>query len=118
MLQCILSIPLCSFCSFNYYNNNCYYQPNRTGSPIAHPDYANYAAWQAAGYDANSIQTDPELTNYVPSTTSPTKGVAEDLGTDFETGLNSATDWGEGTSLPSVVKEDQGVDWNMGAYVS
>ena len=72
----------------------------------------------AAGYDASTILTDPELTDYIPDVGSPAIGAGETLAVAYDDGLDATTDWGDTDTVPTVVTKQQTVPWDIGAYVS
>jgi hypothetical protein len=76
--------------------------------------YATLALAQAAGWMADSVDTDPLLANMIPAT--PITG-AEDLGDDYDDGLDVASTFGSATTLPSIVTKQQPATWQMGAYI-
>lgn len=73
----------------------------------------SFAAWNGLGFDLNSINTDPQLTNLIPA--SLIEGV--DLGETYNDGLDVATTWGSLTSIPVITTKQQAATWQMGAYV-
>lgn len=75
------------------------------------------AAWNTKGYDANSLNADPELTNLIPDAGSPAIGAGETLDAAYDDGLDSSTDWGDENTVPSIVTKQQTGDWDIGAYV-
>ena len=44
-------------------------------------------------------------------------GAGEDLGTDYDDGLEKSTTWGSLLAVPVVVTKQQGAAWDCGAYV-
>lgn len=75
-------------------------------------DYS-FAQWQAAGFDEHSTNEDPQLTAMIPA--APIIG--DDLGEDYDDGLDTSTDWGSDTAVPIVVTKQQGATWDCGAYI-
>jgi hypothetical protein len=77
-----------------------------------------WTEWQALGFDANGLDSDPLLTNGIPASNSPALGAGENLGNDYRLGLDSTTDWGDEDAIPDVVTRHQGNDWDCGAFVN
>lgn len=79
-----------------------------------------FAEMQSAGFETNSLNDqDPLLdANYIPQSGSPAieGGIALDAA--YDDGLDSSTNWGGDSSLPSVVTKQQTGSWDIGAYVS
>jgi len=74
------------------------YSKSTTGSS----SFKNFAQWQALGYDAHGLSSNPSLdANYVPQTGSPAIGVGVDLSAYFTTDMN-------GTTRPAL--------WAIGAF--
>lgn len=99
-------------------NYNLYYLPNSASKIINHADYATYELWLAAGYDADTLITDPLLTDYIPQTGSPSIGAGGTLDAAYDDGLDASTNWGNATTVPAVVTKQQGISWDIGAYIS
>lgn len=95
-------------------NYNCFYFLNKLSS-IAGIDI-NLIQWNILGFDLNSINSDPLLTNFIPSAISPAKQTGQNLGIPFNNVLNPITNWGNDPDLPNVVTELQGAFYDMGAY--
>lgn len=93
-------------------NNNVVYTQNVLVNGVTYPTLAE---WQAAGFDTNSQFTNPNLTPELWPTSPITIG--ENLGTDYDDGLDITTNWGSATQVPSVVTKQQSVPWQVGAYV-
>lgn len=64
--------------------------------------FRSFSQWQDLGYDLDSVDSDPYLTDYIPSPISPAVGVAEDLSAYFN------TDYAWNIRLPP---------WDIGAYM-
>jgi len=80
----------------------------------------DFTTWQAAGFDANSLnQNTPffDLATWKMWLATPVKSGA-DLDAMFETLLDISTDWGSSTSFPNIVTKEQGASKNIGAYVN
>lgn len=99
---------------------NCLYRPN--GGNYAHYNgvgYTSLATWQVVGFDANSIDSDPLLTNpsleeFYPTSSSPVSGVADDLGSTYEDVLSINNVFGVD---PAVTETQVSAAWDIGAYV-
>lgn len=76
-------------------------------------NYTTLTLAQAAGWLADSVDTDPTLTNLIPAT--PITGT--DLGSEYDDGLDVSTVWGNGSLIPHVVTKQQPAAWQMGAYI-
>jgi hypothetical protein len=77
------------------------------------------AEWQAAGFGANSSESNPLLnSDYIPGSGSPAIGGAETLAATYDDGLGTATDFGSTTETPSIVIKQQSGSWDAGAYVT
>lgn len=85
------------------------------------------AAWQALGYDVNSVVLseaqlnalfeDMDNLDFALPASSEAIAKGADLGASYDDGLNTTTDWGGDSELPSVVTKEQGATWDCGAYV-
>lgn len=73
--------------------------------------------WQVLGYDTNSLNQNPTFKSPTEFWPIPAITGGEDLGTDYDDGLDITTDWGSDTQVPVVVTKQQGVNWQIGAYV-
>ena len=73
-----------------------------------------FAEWQALGYEAHGFETTQALVDNIPSTPI-TGGLTLDAA--YDDGLDASTNWGSDSQLPSVVTKQQGVNWDIGAYV-
>jgi hypothetical protein len=109
------------------FDYNIYY--SEAAKPFKHKGTTKtFAEWQALGYDANSIfLTEAQFNNlftdynngdYSLKSGSLAIGSGENLGDVYKTGLNSSTNWGDDTELPTVVTKDQSGDWDIGAYIN
>ena len=81
-------------------------------------NYATLVAAQAAGWLANCTNANPNIisaTQAYPLT--PITTNALDLGAPYNVGLDISTNWGDATHYPVIVTKNQGVTWQMGAYV-
>lgn len=94
---------------------NVYYSTREKPFLVDNVEYT-FAEWQALGYDAHSVFVDPQISYAQPWPTSPIT-IGENLGTDYNTGLDITTNWGSATTVPSVVTKQQGANWQVGAYV-
>jgi hypothetical protein len=81
----------------------------------------SFAAWKSTVEDdANSITTDPALTNYKPGAASPVTNTGADLGAAYEYGLNPLSVWPTGPNTGSVRAAQQsrhGAGWEIGAFL-
>lgn len=112
----------------NLIDYNIYYCPNGTMLFNAGAGVITFAEWQALGYDEHSIVLTEEQFNglftdfaggdYSLKAGSVAIGAGEDLGEDYDDGLDASTDWGDDDTCPVVVTKQQGVAWDCGAYVS
>lgn len=97
-------------------DKNVIYTTNSSGyyANVASVD-KNLTQWRAFGFDTNSSILSPNLI----STLLPVPLIigGEDLGTDYDDGLDITTDWGSETEVPSIVTKQQGDNWQIGAYV-
>ncbi len=97
---------------------NVYYYPNRTNNePIfmVNDVSLTWAEWRALGYDAHSVIMDPKFIdtkNFVPSSKLE-YGV--NLGTEFENGLSTTSNWTTGVSPDTT---PQGSIWQVGAIIT
>lgn len=82
-------------------------------------DYYSFLDYKTAtNYDSNGINQDPQLTDFIPSQSSPALNLCAPLAADYNTGLDSTTNWGNDSQLPAIVsKEQTGSLWDAGAYV-
>jgi hypothetical protein len=94
-------------------NNNRYYSANNATPYNAGGADINFAAWQALGFDADSLESNPNLTNFIPTPVV----TGENLGEDYKTGLDITTTWGSATTLPVIVAKQQAATWQKGAYI-
>lgn len=76
--------------------------------------YDTLAAAQAAGWAADCQVTDPGLVNMIPATPIT---IGEDLGTNYDDGIDVASTWGSSATLPSITTKQQEAAWQVGAYV-
>jgi hypothetical protein len=79
----------------------------------------SFIAWQVAGYGEHDLNQDVSFYSVLNKQfwPIPTITSGEDLGTDYDDGLDITTDWGSDTEVPIVVTKQQGANWNIGAYV-
>jgi len=90
-------------------NPNCF--SNDGGSVI------NISAWRALGYDIHSVLSNPLLsTNLVPSLPI---SIGANLGTTYQAGLSTLTNFGGQYMWPVIVTKNQVASglWQVGAYV-
>lgn len=73
----------------------------------------DFTTWVATSQDANSVSTDPILTNNIPLTAIS----GTDLGSSYIDGLDVSTSWGSDTTIPVIVTKAQSGTWQDGAYV-
>jgi hypothetical protein len=98
-------------------NNNVLYSLNNRIGRIG-TNYYTFAQWQALGNDADSYNSNPSLnTSLIPLITSDAIGNGDDLGATYDDGLDITTNWGNGITLPVVVKKQQPASWDIGAYI-
>ena len=86
-----------------------------------------FAEWQALGYDLHSIVltteqfnnlfTDFENGDYSLKAGSVAIGAGVTLDAAYDDGLDASTNWGTDSQVPVVVTKQQGVAWDIGAYV-
>lgn len=103
-----------------FYNDQTYFA-------IKNSSQLTFTAWQALGYDANSVLMNDtqlaalftDITNYdcaIPvGSLAIGSGVTLDAG--YDDGLDTSTVWGTITELASVITKQQGESWDVGAYV-
>ncbi len=109
---------------------NIYYKANVNQDHFAFIDAAwiTFTQWRALGFDANSVMltdaqaqslfTDQENGDYSLPSGSLAIGAGVDLGAAYDDGLDSTTDWGEDSELPTIVTKQQPTLWDVGAYIS
>jgi hypothetical protein len=77
--------------------------------------YNTFSLWLAHSQDAHSINQDVSFIGiYNPS---PVIQAGEVLNVTYDDGLDASTVWGDENTLPIVVTKQQGVSWDIGAYV-
>ena len=112
----------------NVFDYNIYYSPNAPlVFKLAGVD-KTFTEWQALGYDTNSIVltdvqyaalfTDVDNNDFSLPVGSVAIGAGETLAATYDDGLDATTDWGNDTTVPSVVTKQQTGFWDIGAYVS
>ena len=79
--------------------------------------YDTVALAQAAGLMLNSDNTDPILTGLIPISGGSSTGAGQDLGASYDDGLDTTTDWGSTTQVPTIVEKAQPTNWDIGAYI-
>jgi len=104
---------------------NIYYSPNAL---VFYIDGVakTWAEWQAAGHDAHSIVlteaqfnglfTDFVNGDYTLKTGSLAIGTGANIGEAYKNKLSAISHWGSSTQAPIIVTEEQGDNWNIGAY--
>lgn len=98
------------------FDTNLYY--NSISDNIAQIGVTKYnlTGWQVLGYDLNSIFQNPNLVDDLWPL-EPIQ-IGEDLGVDYEDGLDISTNWGDENTLPVIVTRKQSTLWDIGAYIS
>ena len=83
-----------------------------------------FAQWQALGYDLNSrMLTTLEFADLFEDyanrdfRTKTNYLIGENLGSNYNVGLDKSTNWGTDTQIPTVVTKTQPANWNVGAYI-
>lgn len=78
--------------------------------------FYNLTNWKLQGFDANSIEQNPNLVNY--SYPSPKISNGTTLASPYDYGLDITTDFKAGSvALPVIVTKQQSGTWQNGAYV-
>ena len=105
---------------------NIFYSKNNVRFEKAGTIY-NFSEWQALGYDQhsivlteaqfNSLFTNFDNDDYSLAYGSIAIGSGTDLGTNYDDGLDASTNWGNASTVPSVVTKQQGASWDIGAYI-
>lgn len=98
-------------------DDNVFYSTANTAKFYDGTDTLDLSEWRTGGFDASSIITNPNLDDdYVPA--EPIL-IGENLGSDYDAGLDISTNWGSSSAIPVVVTRDQVAvgDWEVGAYV-
>lgn len=97
------------------FDNNVYYNSlNVDIAEIVNTKY-DLSDWQLLGYDTNSLFQNPNLVNNLYPI-SPFS-IGENLGVDYDDGLDISTNWGETNRLPRIVTKQQSGTWQIGAYI-
>ena len=106
-------------CDYNFY-----YCPNGTLEFQNSNGVRTFAEWQSDGFGVNSkILTDNEYNNLFTDVSNDDFSInvmpysGEDLGLDYDDGLDSATNWGVTGVIPAVVTKQQNTNWDVGAYI-
>ena len=106
---------------------NIYYSPLATPFIVAGVA-KTWAEWQALGYDEHSVMlgslaeakalfTDYDNGDYSLIDGSAAIGTGETLAAAYDDGLDASADWGDATTVPTVVTKQQTGSWDIGAYI-
>lgn len=106
---------------------NLYYCPNATLKFQHNTVDKTWEEWQALGFDTHSrvltdeeyegLFTDPDNGDFSLKNGSVAIGFGTDLGASYNEGLDASTDWGDDSTIPTVVTKTQGGSWDVGAYI-
>ncbi len=80
--------------------------------------YSTLATAQAAGILLNCLNVNPNFTSVTqlwPIT--PITSVATDLGSPYNVGIDTTTNWGDSTHIPTIFTKNQGTPWQIGAFI-
>lgn len=79
--------------------------------------YSNLATAQAASLLLECLNSNPNIISISDLWPTIPIEIGEDLGTDYDDGLDIMTNWGSSTTVPSVVTKQQSGTWQIGAYI-